>query len=135
MEPIRGEAGLLSEGSWGGTGDARTGGGVGETPLEAVSTRFASASFMDDLSALADESAFADSAWGGNAPSSVAALMATERGVMLLAMQQEAMGDGGLGELAYPWRVNFELLRLTFVPSSVGRARVSNMHMWTFGLR
>jgi hypothetical protein len=61
--------------------------------------------------------------------------MATEREVMLLAMQQEAMGDGGLGELAYPWRVNLELLRSRFVPSSVGRARVSNMHMWTFGLR
>jgi hypothetical protein len=56
--------------------------------------------------------------------------MATEGQVMLLAMQQEAMGDGGgLGELAYPWRVDFELLRWLFVPSSVGRARVSNMHM------
>ena len=41
----------------------------------------------------------------------------------------EAMGDGGLGELAYPWRVDIELLRRTFVPSSVGRARVSmNLH-------
>ena len=48
MEPIRGEVGLLSEGIWGGTGDARTGGGVGETPLEAVSTSFVSASFMDE---------------------------------------------------------------------------------------
>jgi len=34
--------------------------------------------------------------------------MATEGEVMQLAMQQEAMGDGGLGELAYPWRVDFE---------------------------
>ena len=62
MEPIRGEAGLLSEGICGGTGDARTGGGVGETPLEAVSTSFASASFMEDLSALKAASAVADSA-------------------------------------------------------------------------
>ena len=61
MEPIRGEVGLLSEGIWGGIGDARTGGGVGETPLEAVSTTFASASFMDDLLTLADKSAFAAS--------------------------------------------------------------------------
>lgn len=36
--------------------------------------------------------------------------MATEREVMLLEMQ-EATEDGELGELAYPWRVNFELLR------------------------
>jgi len=34
--------------------------------------------------------------------------MATEGEVMQLAMQQEAMGDSGLGELAYPWRVDFE---------------------------
>jgi hypothetical protein len=40
-------------------------------------------------------------------------------------------GNGGwwMGELAYPWRVEFELLRWSFVPSPVGRARVSNMHM------
>jgi len=87
MEPIRGEVGLLSEGIWGGTGDARTGGGVGETPLEAVSTSFASASFMDDVSALAVGSAFAGSVWRGDAPSSVVALMATRREVMQLAMQ------------------------------------------------
>jgi hypothetical protein len=92
MEPIRGEVGLLSEGIWGGAGDARTGGGVGEAPLEAVSTSFASASFKDDSSALTSESTFADSVCGGNAPSSVAALMAIEREAMLLAMQQEAMG-------------------------------------------
>jgi len=55
--------------------------------------------------------------------------------LMLLAMQQEAMGDGGLGELAYPWRVNYNLLRWSFVPSSVGRARVSIMHMLNLGLR
>jgi len=36
MEPIRGEVGLLSDGIWGGAGDARTGGGVGEAPLEAM---------------------------------------------------------------------------------------------------
>ena len=129
MEPIRGEVGLLSEGIWGGTGDARTGGGVGDMPLEAVSTGFASASFIDDLSALAAESALADFVWRGDALSSVVALMATEREGMRLAMQQEAMGDGGLGELAYPWSVDIELLRRTFVPSSVGRARVSmNLH-------
>jgi hypothetical protein len=97
MEPIRGEVGLLSEGIWGGTGDARTGGGVGETPLEAVSTSIASASVMDNPSALAAGSAFADSAWRGNTPSSGVALMATEREAMQLEMQQEAMGDGGLG--------------------------------------
>jgi hypothetical protein len=95
MEPIRGEVGLLSEGIWGGAGDARTGGGVGEAPLEAVSTSFASASFKDDSSALTSGSTFADSVWGDNAPSSVAALMARGRQVMLLAVQREAMGDGG----------------------------------------
>lgn len=109
MEPIRGEVGLLSEGIWGGTGDARTGGGVGETPLEAVSTSFVSASFMDEWLPLTVASVSAGSDWASDALSSVA-LMATEREVMLLAMQ-EAMGDGGLGELAYPWRVDFELLR------------------------
>lgn len=89
MEPIRGEVGLLSEGICGGTGDARTGGGVGETPLEAVSASFASASFMDNLSVLAAESALAESVWRGDAPSSVVALMTIEREVMQLAMQQE----------------------------------------------
>lgn len=79
MEPIRGEVGLLSEGIWGGAGDARTGGGVGETPLEAVSASFASASFMEDVSALAAESGFAGSVWRGDAPFSEVALMATER--------------------------------------------------------
>lgn len=92
MEPIRGEVGLLSEGIWGGTGDARTGGGVGDMPLEAVSTGFASASFIDDLSALAAESALADSVWRGDALSSVVALMATEREGMRLAMQRRQWG-------------------------------------------